>query len=410
MFENGKYQMDLTKRIAFNRIAGTVDELNAAKILQSEIETTGGTSKLEKFEIPGWEISEARLTIVEPFVRSIEVTGIGRSGSVDVIAPLIYLEEGSEVDFSCDVHDKIVLLNRIDIDIWKRLVNSGALAYLLIDGDYNDQVERVDLKKNYLRDYMLCFGKVPGLTMRTADAIEMLRDGASHVKVELAQSEAPMISQNVIAEIPGTDSDEIIVFTAHYDSVPYSNGAWDNASGSADLMALYLWYKENPPKRTLRFIWCGSEERGLLGSLAYVREHKNELDRIQFGINIDMTGPILGFDRAIVTADEGLITMLEYLSHELGHSIKVNQAPHASDSTPFSDAGVPTISFHRAGRAIGHSRYDLITPLGAEAFAKTWNFIRAFSDKIVNSSLIPVPRTIPQNMKDEIDKYFHREK
>ena len=66
MFENGKYQMNLTKRIAFNRIAGTVDELKAAKILQSEIETAGGTSKLEKFEIPGWEISRARLTIVKP--------------------------------------------------------------------------------------------------------------------------------------------------------------------------------------------------------------------------------------------------------------------------------------------------------------------------------------------------------
>jgi len=408
MFQNGEYQLDLTRRLAFNRLGGTDDELRAACILQSEI---GDAAGFEEFEIPGYVVQKARLRVLEPFTREIPVTGVGFSGSTPeagLTAPFAYAQEGSETDLT-DVRGKIILLNSNPREIWKKVLDSGAAGFLIISGAYNDEDERTDLERTYLRDYMLRDGRIPGLTLRTRDAIELVRGGATLVNMELTQNEHMLTSRNVVAEIPGTDkADEIIVFTAHYDSVPFSCGAWDNASGSADLMALYLWFRENPPRRTLRFIWCGSEERGLLGSIAYVKAHMDEISRFRFGINIDMTGPVIGHDRAIVTSDIGLQTMLEYFARERGHSLSVSQAPYSSDSTPFSDAGVPTVSFHRAGQAAGHSRYDLPEPLGSAAFAKTWNFIREFAEKTVNSAVVPVPREIPQNMKDEIDKYFHR--
>ena len=78
-------------------------------------------------------------------------------------------------------------------------------------------------------------------------------------------------------EICAGCTDEIITFSAHYDSVSYSKGAYDNASGSACILELLAYFNQHKPDRTLRFIWCGSEEEGLLGSRDYVEKHKKDL-------------------------------------------------------------------------------------------------------------------------------------
>ena len=63
-------------------------------------------------------------------------------------------------------------------------------------------------------------------------------------------------------------------FGAHYDSVDFSKGVYDNGAGSVINMEILRYFKENPPKRTLKFMWYGSEEIGLEGSWAYVKAHK----------------------------------------------------------------------------------------------------------------------------------------
>ncbi len=412
MENNGLYQYGIIEKLYFNRQGGTPDELRAAEILKSEVEALGGTAQLEPFEITHYEVKSVKLTVLEPFEREITVTGVGRSGSTPengIIAPFKYIENGDEIDFY-DVKGKIVMLNGLGLDVYKRLVKSGAAGFILFDGSFIDEVEKTDLSKRYIRDLFIENGTIPGVTMRVRDAIEMVRDGASKVKMELCQTEFKLTSHNVVAEIKGTDfPDEIVAFTAHYDSVPFSKGAWDNASGSADLMEFYRHFKENPPRRTLKFIWCGSEELGLLGSKAYTSAHKDELEKYQFCINIDMTGTVLGNDIACYTADNSLQGAMEYLAREMRHSIRISQGVYSSDSTPFADSGVPALSFARQGQAGIHNRNDLIMPLCPQAMAKTMRYMKAFAEKIINAEMMPVPRVIPQNMKDEIDKYYRRE-
>ncbi len=411
MFINGEYQLALTKKLSFNRLGGSAEELRAAEILRGEVEAAGGKAALEGFLMPWYTPRAQRVRITAPFEREVPATAIGFSGSTPeegIDAPLLYAEQGAACDLR-EASGKIVLLNETVYDNWPRLVDSGALGYLIAAGDYDEEDARTDLAMNYLRPHQLRHGKLPGLTIRARDAIALLQDGAERVRITLLQDEFERVSHNVVAEIPGTDrAGEIVVFTAHYDSVPYSSGAWDNASGSADLMALYIWFAAHPPRRTLRFVWCGSEERGLLGSKAYVKAHGSELSAYRFCINIDMTGPALGYDRAIVTADPALVSQLEYQARELGQALYVVQDVYSSDSTPFADAGIPAVSFHRMGRAAGHSRRDLASPLSASAFARTQNLMRAFADRMINASEFPIPREIPQNMKDAIDQYYRR--
>ena len=81
-------------------------------------------------------------------------------------------------------------------------------------------------------------------------------------------------------------------------------------------MEVLRWFKENPPKRTVKFMWYGSEEIGLEGSWAFVKAHKDELKDHLLMINTDVGGPVLGRETISVTAEESLVeypcTLVEY--------------------------------------------------------------------------------------------------
>jgi hypothetical protein len=81
---------------------------------------------------------------------------------------------------------------------------------------------------------------------------------------------------NILADIPGTDrSGEYVMAGAHLDSWVASDGAQDNAAGSAVVMeaARILKALNVRPKRAIRFALWNGEEQGILGSLAYVDQH-----------------------------------------------------------------------------------------------------------------------------------------
>lgn len=101
---------------------------------------------------------------------------------------------------------------------------------------------------------------------------------------------------NIITTIKGTENPEnYIAITAHYDHVGVGkaiagdsiyNGADDNASGTAALMVMASYFKENPPKNSLLFIAFDAEELGLQGAKYFV-ENKGD-QNIILNINLDM--------------------------------------------------------------------------------------------------------------------------
>ena len=124
-----------------------------------------------------------------------------------------------------------------------------------------------------------------------------------------------------------------------------------------------------------------------------------------------MIGVILGKEIAVSTAENSLVNYISYVANEIGIPVKSTQGVYSSDSTPFADAGVPGTSFARIspmGGAKIHSRKDIISPLSAEAFDSSLKLMCYFADRIVNSVIFPVPRSIPDNMKLELDYYNAR--
>ncbi len=95
---------------------------------------------------------------------------------------------------------------------------------------------------------------------------------------------------NIIAELPGTEpGNGVFIIAAHLDAVPRSPGADDNATGVVGLLELARLFKISPPKSDLRFIFFDAEEKGLIGSRAYVRKPRN-LKGVRGAIILEMIG------------------------------------------------------------------------------------------------------------------------
>ena len=408
----GKREFELLNKINFIRTCGTEEEKQAAQILAEEARAIGTEPVIESFDVDRWDIKKVSLVACG---KEWEVTGYGMSGSTPeegITAPFAYIQDATDVDL-LNTKGKIVMVNgRVGDELYKKLVKAGVAAFITFEGNIVDKREETDLDTRNLRDWAIKEGKIPGVNMRTMDAHELVKAKPETVTLTLIQDEGLATSQNVIAEIKGSDPEAgTIVFGAHYDSVPFSHGVYDNGAGSVIIMELMRYFKENQPKRSMKFCWYGSEERGLLGSKAYVATHKEELKDVVLMVNVDGAGPVLGKDIALCTSDDSLRVAVDYLSKEVGFAITSKQDIYSSDSIPFADNGVPGINFCRFGAPGGaniHNRHDIINSLDWPNLEETTKFILTFSERLANSVVFPVPREIPQNIVEKVDKYLKK--
>lgn len=402
--------------LAFVRYGGTDAEKKAAEMILAEIEASGGTGEITEFEINASAYTSHTTCITAPYTQNLNTVAFGMCGSIPAPGKdlqVLYAERGTEMDFLGydDLSSYVVLVDMLSLDAYKALVKRNAAAIFVIMGKYYHDNGEAGLYNRNLRPKQLEQGVIPTFGINAAEATELLRNGAQTIHVELEQTDGKGTSRNVLAVIEGTDKPcESIVLTAHYDSLPVGPGAWDNATGSAAIMGLYKYFLENPPKRTLRFVWCGSEEQGLLGSKAYIDQHEDLMDSIKFCFNFDMCGTILGPNNIMITGDKALEDFVELFCREVGYSSATRVGVHSSDSAPFADRGIPGIGISRGTRSAEiHTSRDCMFPLGEKQMQMNIDFAAKIITRVVNSVLLPVPTGMPDNMKAELDKYFQRE-
>lgn len=96
---------------------------------------------------------------------------------------------------------------------------------------------------------------------------------------------------NVLAELPGKNSGNVVMAGAHLDSVNAGPGINDNGSGSAALLEVAENLGKVKPQNTIRIAWWAAEESNLVGSTYYVNNLPvAELQRIALYLNFDMVG------------------------------------------------------------------------------------------------------------------------
>ena len=392
---------------AYVRMGGTAEELRCAKYLAGKCLEMGVKAEIEEFSVPMAKIQKAQLYVDG---KEIICKGYFCAGSADVEAPLYYLRGTDEYSLS-QCHGKIVMIDGF-MGYWRYqdLLDNGAVGFITYDGNANYADEDIDQRE--LRSYVHKGNVIPGVNINAKAAIALVKGASQTARIVLQQEQWEGTSHNVVLDLPG-DKKEYIVLTAHYDSTSLSQGAYDNMSGCVGLLGIAKHFMTHPHSYSLRFVWCGSEERGLLGSKAYVSDHKEQLDDIVLNINLDMIGCIMGKFIACCTAEEKLCHYVEYFGNEYGKGIAVKQDVYSSDSTSFADSGVPAISFARiapGNTATIHNSYDTVEVMSNIQMAEDIQLLCAFVDRMANAKRCPVKREIPENMKTKLDEYLCRKR
>ena len=172
-------------------------------------------------------------------------------------------------------------------------------------------------------------------------------------------------SANVLGLIPGSDpelQDEVVVYTAHHDHLGIGtpdedgdaiyNGAMDNATGVAQVLAIARAIKALPeaPRRSVLINLVGAEEQGLLGSEYYAANPTFPPGKIAANLNYD-GGNIWGHTHDVTFIGLGKSTIDEIaglIAAEQGRVVKPDQFAdkgyfYRSDQFSFAKIGVPAM-------------------------------------------------------------------
>ena len=411
---------NLLKEMAYVRVSGTEEEKRAAERLLEEVKRCGVEGHIEEFTVKAGRVGKATLKVTAPYVKEYEVTGYERSlstGEGGLDGEFYYAENLLPVHLA-NCKGKIVLINgRLRRGDYEKLQKAGAAAILTFSGTTLDRNSETDCDIRKLRETLTDdFGFNVALNMRAADAAEIVRRGAKKMHIEVESQCFDAVSRNVCAVIEGTEcADEIISFGAHYDSVHFSTGVYDNMSGSVIIMELLRYFAAHRPARTLKFNWYGSEEQGLLGSKAWVAAHEDELDKHVLMINVDVAAATLGQNAAPVLATEDTVGYIAGLMKEHGMACSVKMDIYSSDCVPFADKGVPAVNlcrFGTQGAGYIHDRRDNLKSgyLDEKALDITLQQALMLSRHVANAKVFPIERKISDEIRGKVDEYLFKTK
>jgi Zn-dependent M28 family amino/carboxypeptidase len=186
---------------------------------------------------------------------------------------------------------------------------------------------------------------------RLARLLEMKEPVKVRLDLDAVAGTQDLNTLNIVGELPGAAKrDEVVMIGAHFDSWHGGTGATDNAAGSAVMIEVMRILATVKPKldRTVRIALWGSEEEGLLGSKAYVKEH--------FG------DPSKG----LVTAQHAKLDVYFNLDNGSGKIRGVYLQGHDAARpilekwmAPFRDMGVTTLSIRDTG-GTDHLSFDAV--------------------------------------------------
>jgi hypothetical protein len=181
-----------------------------------------------------------------------------------------------------------------------------------------------------------------------------------------APSSGKSLARNVLARLKGTGlpGKRVLMLCAHYDSVPGSPGAGDDASGVAVVLETVRALKASPPlDRDVIILFDDGEENGFHGSLLFVNEHRWAKE-VGVVLNFDArgnSGPSIMFE----TSDGNGWLIRQYAQaapHPLATSLSMDIyriMPNDTDLTVFKRHGMGGLNFaFGGGVAYYHSAED----------------------------------------------------
>ena len=356
--------------------------------------------RAEKYSVwKGWTRGTAEASILAPTPRKLTIAAMGWTGSTPAggvdsdLATANVFDLESAIKNAKSYRGKIVFLwaqgtpkGNIgtifgQIGAFLRAANrEGALAVLT--GDYGFRPEGLGLAHTgilgFAADFAIPFGELPredqGQIERYLLAGKTVR---VHVNIQNKFTDGPVESANVVGEIVGREHpEEIVVVGGHLDSWDLSEGATDNGVGVASALAAAdaIIKSGVRPRRTLRFVLFTGEEEGLLGSLAYVKQHSSEIKNHLAAVILDNgQGPVREFQ---LGGRSDLINSFEPFADSLRdiRDIKVSDKIELeTDTASFILVGLPGINLDQDSpeyKYTHHSAADALEAVKPDVLAQ----------------------------------------
>ncbi len=321
----------------------------------------------EKFTIPeGWAEGKTRVEVLAPVPFPVRLVSTGWSPPTPqggITADIVDVGDGDAAGFAKAgdaARGAIVLVHSKILATWNDLANEYAIGPGIIARAVQAGAAAIFWMST--RPDMLLYrhtntmgGKLealPQAIVAREDALRIARFLAAGEPVRVNfdmpnKVSGPVESENVVAEIRGSETpDDYVLLGAHLDSWDLGTGALDDGCNAAMVIdaARALRASGSLPRRSIRFALFTGEEQGMLGSWAYARAHRHELNHMVAAVIFDggdgrVTGYSLGGRRDALAAVRQDLEPLR----RLGITSFTLDAGMDTDNFDFLLEGVPTL-------------------------------------------------------------------
>lgn len=227
------------------------------------------------------------------------------------------------------------------------------------------------------------------------------RDFDTDIKLNIELRDVKQKTSNIIGIVEGTDPElkkEYIVVGAHYDHLgmggPTSlhkgahevhNGADDNASGTAGVIALGYKIAEKPLKRSVVLMGFSAEEMGLLGSSYYVQNPAEEIQNTVAMFNMDMIGRLR--ENKLTLFGVGSSPLWKRVSDSLAtiadlEIIENTEGYGPSDHSSFYKKDIPVLMFFSGTHGDYHHPRDDWDKINYEGMEKVITLVHSYIETV----------------------------
>jgi hypothetical protein len=352
------------------RFSGTPAEVRAADFVAEQFRSLGYPVEEQPFRFLGWEMTEpAQLTFSSPAMREVPVH------------PFIW----SDATPQEGVEGRVERVGRMDV--------IGLFEW--------DKFALIDPKTDEPLGYFGARADGPTVSMAQASAIFTVplvvvgrddlaliegweaagQEMRARLKVS-ARFKPGAVSRNIIATLPGTESEQGIVLCGHYDSQYNTPGGYDNASGMGLVLEVAARLRHESFRRPIYFIGFGAEEYLYVGADYYVMslKERGQLNRVAAAVNVDSilipdkrdsllggavvhhTEDAMEIGRRVraITEEEGLSSI---------YNITYESPPTFSgDHAPFVREGIPAVKLLDAAPVWFHTPQDTFDRIDQRAW------------------------------------------
>lgn len=352
------------------RHLGSSGEAEAAGYIQAEFEAAGYAVKRQEFEAPGWRYGEFSLHS-ERGKQDFSCFPCFYSNGGEAVGEPVFLDMDNhgedirpesfagKIVFAHGSFETVRNTNTLAMD----LDRAGAEA-LVITSPYQDTFSTKIVRQPGLK-------KLITLTVSKNTALQMaraLKNDRLHLKVDAENFRYRTSNVCAVPEETGSKEKKVII-GAHYDTAPGIQGAGDDASGTAILLALAKAMKKEFKEAgaSVELVAFTGEEYGGtsgsgLGAERYVLKNLPEPETTPWMAEIDDVGTFLGRFCPVVYPDRDIYRALNAVMGEWNLNAEYRRLA-GCDVGPFNNLGIPTVFFSESKPASGNGHFPLHSPM-----------------------------------------------